>query len=109
MQKPTFLGLENIIKCVDAHLTQLVSIVDTVNECANYVINEIELILPTTFVDCEIIKLTIKDNYREIERNVQTQINNLMFLDAYFNIVFEELLSLRFNEIVRIILQKRKN
>lgn len=109
MQKTTFLGLEHIRKCVDAHLTQLVSIVDTVDVTARYLINEIELKLPSSYIDREIIKLTIKGNYQEIERNVQTQISNLTFLDVYFNIVFVELLTLRFNEILRIILLKRKS
>lgn len=100
MQKTTFLGLENIIKCVDAHLMQLVSIVDSVNVTARYLINEIELKLPSSYIDRKIIKLNVKGNYQEIERNIQTQINKLTFLDVYFNIVFVELLSLRFNEIV---------
>lgn len=108
MQKVTFLGLENIIKYVDTHLSQLINIVDTVNTCANYIINEIELKLPSSYIDCEIIKLTIKGNYEEIEQSVRTQINNLTFLDVYFSIVFVEILSLKFNEISRTILQKRK-
>jgi hypothetical protein len=109
MQKATFLGMENIVKCVDAQLAQLISIVDHVNVCVKYFITEIELKLPTSYVDCEIIKLTVKGNYQEIKRNVQTQINNLTFLDANFDIVFEELLSLRINEIARIILLKRQS
>lgn len=109
MQKTTFLGLENIRKCVDAHLMQLVSIVDDVNVTAKYLVNEIELKLPSSYIDHEIIKLTVKGNYQEIERNVQTQINNLTFLDSYFNIVIVELLSLRLNEIIRIILLKRES
>lgn len=74
MQKVTFLGLENIIKYVDTHLSQLINIVDTVNTCANYIINEIELKLPSSYIDCEIIKLTIKGNYEEIEQSVRTQL-----------------------------------
>lgn len=93
--------------CGDAHLSQLISIADAVNKCVKYIIKEIELKLPTSYIDCEIIKLTIKGNYQEIERNVQTQINNLSFLDVHFNIVFAELLSLQFNEITRTILLKR--
>lgn len=108
MQKVTFLGLENIIKCIDTHLAQLINIVDTVNTCASYIINEIELKLPSSYIDCEIIKLTIKGNYEQIEQSVRTQINNLTFLDVYFSIVFVEILSLKFNEISRAILQKRK-
>lgn len=106
MQKATFLGLENIARCVDAHLSQLVCIADTVNTCANYLMNEIELKLPSAYIDREIIKLIVNGNFQEIERNVQTQIKDLTFLDVYFNIVFEELLSLGFNEIVRIILKR---
>lgn len=108
MQKATFLGLENITKCVNAHLSQLVSIDDIVNSCIKYVITEIELKLPTSYIDCEIIKLTIKGNYQDIKRNVQTQINNLTFLDTYFDIVFVELLTLQLNTISRVILLKRK-
>lgn len=89
-------------------MSQLINIVDTVNTCANYIINEIELKLPSSYIDCEIIKLTIKGNYEQIEQSVRTQINNLTFLDVYFSIVFVEILSLKFNEISRAILQKRK-
>lgn len=60
MQKATFQGLENIAKCVDAHLSQLISIVDTVNECLKYVINEINVKLSTSYIDSEIIKLTVE-------------------------------------------------
>jgi len=70
MQRATFLGLENIAICVDANLSQLISITDNVNKCVKYIISEIELKLPTSYIDCEIIKLTIKGNYQEIERNV---------------------------------------
>ncbi|KAL6423091.1 hypothetical protein ACFW04_010522 [Cataglyphis niger] len=107
MQKATFVGLEDIARCVDAHLARLIPIIDTVNACSKYLINEIELKLPSAYIDYEIIKLTVRGNFEEIERNVRTQINNLPFLDVYFNIVFEKLLSLGFNEIVRIILLKR--
>lgn len=43
MQRAIFLSLENITKCANAHLSQLVSIDDTVNSCIKYVISEIEL------------------------------------------------------------------
>lgn len=109
MQKTTFQGLKNIVKSVNVHLSQLVSIVGTVNVRVKYLISEIELKLPTSYVDCEIIRFTVKSNYQEIERNVQIQISNLAFLYVYYNIVFEELLSLRFNEIVRTILLKRNS
>ncbi|XP_071631392.1 uncharacterized protein [Temnothorax longispinosus] len=42
MQKPTFLGLKNIAKCIDAHLSHLKSVADNVNNCARYLIKEIE-------------------------------------------------------------------
>ncbi|KYN11194.1 hypothetical protein ALC57_16662 [Trachymyrmex cornetzi] len=73
MQKTTFLGLQNVVKCVDAHLKQLESLTDNVNKCAQYLIREIELKLPVSFVNQEIIKLTLRGNYDEIERNVRTQ------------------------------------
>jgi len=113
MQKATILGLENIVKCINAHLTQLISIVDTVYTCDRLLIMEIELKLPPyidlTYLTPEIIKLTIKSNYREIEQALQKQIQDLTFLEVYFNIVFEELLALRFNDIVRAILLKHES
>ncbi|KYN11379.1 hypothetical protein ALC57_16456 [Trachymyrmex cornetzi] len=95
MQKITFLDLQNVVKCVDAHLKQLESLTDNVNKCAQYLIREIELKLPVSYVNQEIIKLTLRGNYDEIERNLRTQINDLIFLDMYFNIIFLELISLR--------------
>ena len=69
-------------------------------------IQEIELKLSTSFINQEIIKLILRGNYKDIERNVCTQINDLTFLDMYFNIIFLELTSLRYNEIFYIILLK---
>jgi len=109
MQKITFQGLENVVKCVDAHLKHLQSLANNVNECARYLIQEIELKLPRSYIDCDIIKLILKGNYDEIERNVRTQISDLTFLDMYFNIIFLELTSLRFNEILHIILSNRES
>ncbi|KYN21600.1 hypothetical protein ALC57_06023 [Trachymyrmex cornetzi] len=43
MQKTTFLGLQYVVKCVDAHLKQLEALTDNVNKCAQYLIREIEL------------------------------------------------------------------
>ncbi|XP_077260818.1 uncharacterized protein LOC143896695 [Temnothorax americanus] len=107
MQKPTFLGLKNIAKCIDAHLLHLKSVADNVNNCARYLIKEIELILPKGYIDEDIVKLTLRGNYFDIELNVQTQISDLTFLDTYFNIVMAELCLLRFTEICRIILSNR--
>ncbi|KAL6265748.1 hypothetical protein P5V15_002554 [Pogonomyrmex californicus] len=59
MQQATFQGMENIIKCVNAHINQLASVIDTVNECARYLIKEIELCLPNNYIDADIIKLTL--------------------------------------------------
>ncbi|KYQ50082.1 hypothetical protein ALC60_09497 [Trachymyrmex zeteki] len=109
MQKTTFLGLQSIVKCIDARLKQLESLSDNVNKCALYLIQEIELKLPVSFINQEIIKLTLRGNYEDIERNVRTQINDLTFLDMYFNIIFLELTSLRYNEIIHIILTKRES
>ena len=108
MQKTTFQGLLNVIKCVDAHLEHLKLLSESVNVCAQRLIQEIELKLPLSYVDCEIIKLTIKGNQENIERNVRTQINDLTFLGVYFNIIFLELITLRCNEITNIILSKRR-
>ncbi|XP_071582201.1 uncharacterized protein [Temnothorax nylanderi] len=107
MQKPTFIGLKNIAKCIDAHLSQLKSVAENVNNCARYLIKEIELNLPNNYIDEDIVKLTLRGNYNDIERNVRTQITDLTFLDMYFNIVFLELILLRFTEIRRIILSNR--
>jgi len=109
MQKTIFLGLRSIVKCVDAHLKQLESLSDNVNKCALYLIQEIELKLPACFINQEILKLTLRGNCEDIERNVRTQINDLTFLDMYFNIIFLELTSLRYNEIFHIILSKRES
>ncbi|KAL6433563.1 hypothetical protein ACFW04_006566 [Cataglyphis niger] len=57
MQKTTFQGLKNIVKCVNAHLSRLTCVVDSVNECAKYLIAEIELKLPASYINCQIIKL----------------------------------------------------
>ena len=71
-------------------------------------LKELPSYIDPAYFNHEIIKLTIKTSYREIEQALQKQINDLTFLDVYFNIVFEELLALRFNNIVRVILLKRK-
>jgi len=49
-------------------------------------------------------EIDIKGNYDDI---VRTQINDLTFLDMYFNTMFLELTSLRFDEILHIILSNR--
>jgi len=41
IQQTTFQGMERVIKYVDAHIKQLTSIIDNVNECAQYLIKEI--------------------------------------------------------------------
>jgi len=65
MQKTTFQGLENVVKCVKAHLKHIQSLADNVIECARYLIKEIELKLPRSYIDCDIINLkeiTTKSN-----------------------------------------------
>ena len=74
MQKTTFLGLRSIVKCVDARLKQLESLFDNVNKCALYLIQEIELKLPKCFINQKILKLTLRGNCEDIERNVRTQL-----------------------------------
>lgn len=103
MQGTTFHGLENIVNCVKEHLKHLHSFSNSVNECAQYLNKEIELHLPKAYADREIVKLTLRGNYSDIERNVRTQIKDLIFLDTYFNIIFVELTSLRLGEIQEII------
>lgn len=109
MQKSTFLGLENIVKCANSRLEHLSSLSESVNACAQFLIKEIELKLPKNFINYDIVKLTLKGNCDDIESNVRRQINDLPFLDAYFNIVFLELSSLRFNEIVHKIMTNRNS
>ncbi|XP_072764106.1 uncharacterized protein [Anoplolepis gracilipes] len=78
MQRATFLGLENIVGCVNARLNQLNLISNSVNECARYLINEIEIHLPiNSNINSSIIKLLIKSNSKEIERNVRIQLKDL--------------------------------
>ncbi|RLU19401.1 hypothetical protein DMN91_007958 [Ooceraea biroi] len=60
MQQTTFIGLENIVKCIDAQLKRLQSLAKSVNECARYLIKEIELNLPSGYIDRDIVKLTLK-------------------------------------------------
>jgi hypothetical protein len=107
MQKTTFQGLENVVKCVNCYLEHLKSLANVVNECAQYLIKEIELKLPQSYINRDIIRLILRGNYNEIERNVRTQIKDLTFLDIFFNIIFLELTSLHFDEIVHIILSNR--
>ena len=74
--------MKRVIKCVDAHVNQLTSIIDIVNECARYLIKEIELLLTNSYIDSEIIKFIFPGNKEDIERCVRTQINNLSFYDC---------------------------
>ena len=53
MQKITLLGL----KCVNARLKQLESLSNNIKKCALYLIQEIELKLPASFINQKIIKL----------------------------------------------------
>ncbi|XP_072763508.1 uncharacterized protein [Anoplolepis gracilipes] len=109
MQKATFLGLENIVGCVNARLNQLNLISNSVNECARYLINEIEINLPiNSNINSSIIKLLINSNSKEIERNVRIQLKDLLFLNIYFEITFLEISSLYLNQIVHMIVTKRK-
>ncbi|KYQ47781.1 hypothetical protein ALC60_13187 [Trachymyrmex zeteki] len=111
MQETTFLGLQSVVKCINAHFKHLESLSDNVNKCAQYLIKEIELKLPVNYVNREIIRLMLKDNYDEIARDVRTQITDLIFLhlfDSYFNIIFLELITLRYNEILHLILSNRE-
>lgn len=109
MQKTTFLGLKNVTGCVNAHLALLQTLEANVNKCMQYLIKEIELNLPKSYVNRDIMKLTFKGNYDDIERNVRTQINNLTFLDNFFNLIFVEITSLQFNQILRTILVNRES
>jgi len=109
MQRTTFQGLENIVDCVNANLNRLNLISNNVNECAQYLINEIQLKLPVSgAINNSIVKLTIRGNSKEIERNVRTQLKDLVFLDVYFEITFLEIISLYFEQIVHAIIAKRK-
>ena len=109
MQKTTFLGLENLLDCVNANLNQLNIIANSVNDCSKYLINEIQVNLPNkNFIESNIVKHTINTNCHNIQRNVRLQLKDLTFLDTYFEIIFLELIALYFNQIVRIIKLQRK-
>ena len=109
MQKTTFLGLQNVIECVNANVNQLNSIANSANECAKYLINEIQINLPVKgYIESDIIKLAFKANCQDIQQNVRIQLKDLTFLDAYFEIIFLELIALYFNQIVRKIKMHRK-
>jgi len=73
--------MQSIVKCVDVRLKQLEFLSDNVNKCVLYLIQEIQLKLPASFINQEILKLTLRGNYEDIYRNVCTQINVLTFLD----------------------------
>lgn len=85
MQKATFRGLENIIDCVNANLLQLNVITSSANDCAKYLVNEIQINLPVKgYIESDIIKLTLKANRSDMQHNVRLQLKYLTFLDAYF-------------------------
>ena len=106
MQKATFLGLQNIAQCVNAYMEHLDTLASSVSECCKYLIQETELLHPKAYINADIIKLTIRGNYSNIERAVQTQIKNLPFLDTYFTWVFLEMCTLYLDNVVQIILRK---
>ncbi|XP_067216564.1 uncharacterized protein [Linepithema humile] len=109
MQRASFLGLENILECVNANLNRLNIITTSANDCAKYLINEIQIRLPIVgYIENDIIKLAFKSNCREIQTNVRTQLKDLTFLDDQFEIVFLELIALYFDQIVHIIRFQRK-
>ena len=108
MQRASFQGLENIMECVNANLSQLNIIASSVNECAKYLVNEIRINLPVKgYIESAIIKLALETKRQEIKKNVRIQLKDLTFLDAYFEIVFPEFIALCFNEIVRVIRMQR--
>jgi hypothetical protein len=109
MQEVTFLGPQNIVNCVNANLNQLNIIASSANECVEYLINEIQINLPLkSYIERDIIKLMFKANCQEIQHNVRIQLKNLTFLDAYFEIIFLELIALYFDQIVHKIKMQRK-
>ena len=67
MQRISFKGLENIVKCVNANLNQLNLIASSVNDSAKYLVNEIRLNLPVKgYIKSVIIKLAFEANRQEI-------------------------------------------
>ena len=108
MQKATFLGLENIIDCVNANLLQLNVITSSANDCAKYLVNEIQINLPVKgYIESDIIKLTLKANRSDIQHNARLQLKDLTFLDTYFEKTFLELIALYFDQIVNVIKMQR--
>ena len=89
MQKTTFQGMLNVLDCVNANLNQLNIIASSANECAKYLVNEIQINLPIKgYIENVIVKLTLKANCQDIQRNVRNQLKDLTFLDAHFEIFF---------------------
>ena len=64
MQRATFQGMEKVIKMCRC-ACKATSIID-VNECARYLIKEIELLLTNSYIDSEILKFTFRDNKEDI-------------------------------------------
>ncbi|XP_032682286.1 uncharacterized protein LOC116849338 [Odontomachus brunneus] len=107
MQKITFEGLQSIASCIDARRKQLYSLTNLVNNCVEFLIAEIELHLPNRYLDEDMVKNTLWNNFEEIEKNVQRQLLNFDFLDVYFDILFLELTSFHLHQIVRRIIKNQ--
>ena len=99
----------NVLDCVNANLNQLNIVASSANECAKYLVNEILINLPVKgYVESAIIKLVLKVNCRNIQRDVRNQLKDLTFLDAQFEITFAELIALYFEQIANIIQMRQK-
>ncbi|EFN77125.1 hypothetical protein EAI_04409 [Harpegnathos saltator] len=59
MQATSFDGLELITKCIDARCEQLQTFAKLVNDCARFLVTEIELRLPKKNLDEDIVKQTL--------------------------------------------------
>ena len=72
IQETAFFGTRSVVKCVNVHLNYLKSLSDNKQMCTIYLIKEIELKLPVNYVNRKIIRLTLKNNYEKIARNMRT-------------------------------------
>ncbi|KYN30746.1 hypothetical protein ALC56_14948 [Trachymyrmex septentrionalis] len=88
MQQATFQGMERVIKCVDTHVNQLTFIdYRQFNECVQYLIKKIKLLLTNSYIDSEIIKLSLFETTKKTLNAENT--NKKFVIFENFNIFFK--------------------
>lgn len=100
MQKQTYFGLKDSVKCISERLHQLEKISSVVNKCKNHVLEEIIAIAKRqnlkNIMSETVLRDIICDYELEIKNIVETKIStfeNHVFLDHYFEIVYLELIT----------------